>query len=120
MIALGSVPSTTLVTSPSRFVTIKPIASQYSHLEPRQSPTAAAAQKIETGVRITTAHRPRLERFSCARGLSSHIDSRKLVESSNDMLAVRLTALGNGPCLSPAQRNGLRTDERAQLKRNQW
>lgn len=62
-IALGSVPSTTLVTSPTRFVAIKPTASQYPHFEPRQSPIAAAAQSAETADSITTAHRPRLERL---------------------------------------------------------
>lgn len=43
---------------------------------------------------------PRPMNFSCPRGLSRHIDSRKLVESSNDMLAVRLIA-------APAQKKTL-------------
>jgi hypothetical protein len=63
-IALGSVPSNTLVTPPIKFVAIKPIASQRPHLEPRQSPIAAAAQNAETLPSNKTAHRPRLERFS--------------------------------------------------------
>ena len=63
-IALGSVPSITLVMSAIRFVAIKPIASQCPHLEPRQSPIAAVAQNSETIASNKTAHRPRLERFS--------------------------------------------------------
>lgn len=90
MIALGSVPSATLITFPSRFVRIKPTASQYPHLEPRQSPIAAAAHNIETVDSIRAAHRLSLERFSCARGLSRHMGSRKLFGKSRDILAMKL------------------------------
>ena len=89
-IALGSVPSTTLITFPSRFVRIKPTASQYPHLKPRQSPIAAAAHNIETVDIMSTAHRPSLERLSCARGLSRHMGSRKLFGRSRDILAMKL------------------------------
>lgn len=78
-IALGSVPSNTVVMSPIRFVAIKPTASQCPHLEPRQSPIAAAAQNTETVAINKTAPSPRLERFSRARGLRRHIDFEKAI-----------------------------------------
>ena len=88
--ALGSIPSNTLVMSPIRFVAIKPTASQCPHLEPRQSPIAAVAQHTETMASNKTAHRPRLIRVSSARGLRRHIDLRGLFGRSKDKPAVRL------------------------------
>src|SRR5215207_6860312 len=91
-IAFRSVPRSTLVMSPMRLIAINPTASQYPNLEVRHSPIAAATQNIETVDNKTTAQKPRLERFSCARVLRRHIDSRKLFGKSREMLAVRLIA----------------------------
>src|SRR6266542_6118484 len=65
-------------------------ASLWPHREPRQSPTAAAAQETETTNIKTTPPRPKRIIESCARVLSRQIGSRKLPGRRSDTLDVKL------------------------------